>query len=131
MDNYELTFGGKAVGLTFNPSGDDADCKYHVSFTVPPVTENADVTFTVTATKLADNQPATGANTRAEVFLSDTHPAPNSGATTRETSPGVYQIWPIHFDASGQGTTRFHFFESCVDSETSQHGHAAFFINVP
>ncbi len=116
----------------FNTEGDDDDCKYHVKYSVSDVTEGADVTFTVTATKLADNDaPAAGANARAEVFLDDNHPAPNAGTATTEGDAGVYTITPVRFDAPGRWTVRFHFYENCVDSETSQHGHAAFFIDVP
>src|SRR5271165_55833 len=63
----------------YNSEGNDDDCKYHVAFTVTPVQKNINVTFTVTATTLVDGLPATGANTHAEVYLNDTHPAPNSG----------------------------------------------------
>ena len=38
----------------------------------------------------------------AEVFLSDSHPAPNSGAkTTEQSGTGIYAVGPIRFDASG------------------------------
>ena len=60
----------------FNAEGDDDDCKYHVSWTATPVCANADVTFTVTITRKADGQPATGATPRVEALLTSTHPAP-------------------------------------------------------
>jgi hypothetical protein len=116
----------------FNTEADDDDCKYHVSYAVTPVSLNAELTFTVTLTNKSDGRPATGADTRLEAFLGDTHPAPGSGATTRETSPGTYVISPVRFDKSGQWTARFHFFESCSDvAAASPHGHAAFLIEVP
>jgi hypothetical protein len=116
----------------YNSEGDDDDCKYHVKFTETPVRRNEHVTFTVTATTLTDGQPATGAAVLAEVFLNDTHPAPNSGQATTEKSGGVYGIGPIVFDAAGRWTVRFHLHEDCQDAtEDSPHGHAAFFIDVP
>ena len=116
----------------YNSEADDDDCKYHVKFTATPIRQNQNVTFTVTATTLADGQPATGANIEAEVFLNDTHPAPNSGQATNEKSGGVYDVGPIKFDAAGRWTVRFHLHEDCQDStEDSPHGHVAFYIDVP
>ena len=116
----------------YNSEADDDDCKYHVKFTATPIRRDQNVTFTVTATTLADGQPATGANIDAEVFLNDTHPAPNSGQATNEKSGGVYDVGPIKFDAAGRWTVRFHLHEDCQDStEDSPHGHVAFYIDVP
>jgi hypothetical protein len=116
----------------YNSAGDDDDCKYHVSFTETPIRPNQNVTFTVTATTKIDGQPETGANILAEVFLNDTHPAPNSGQTTTEKPGGVYDIGPIVFDAQGRWTVRFHLHEDCQDAtDDSPHGHAAFYIDVP
>jgi hypothetical protein len=115
----------------FNAEGNDDDCKYHVSWTSTPVRKGANVTFTVTLTKLADGTPATGAGVRAEVYLNDTHPAapPPQAA---ESSGGNYAVGPIMFDAPGNWTVRFHFYEQCSDvPEDSPHGHAAFFVRVP
>ena len=93
---------------------------------------NQNVTFTVTAVTKVDGLPATGANILAEVFLNDTHPAPNSGQATSEMPGGVYDIGPIVFDAMGQWTVRFHLHEDCQDAtDDSPHGHAAFYIEVP
>jgi hypothetical protein len=115
----------------YGTEGDDDDCKYHVKYTVSPIYENWDVTFTVTATKTVDGTPLTGASPRAEVYLDDKHPAPNTGSTATETSPGTYSVGPIQFDAPGRWTVRFHFYEDCSDlSELSPHGHAAFYIDV-
>lgn len=118
--------------VRYNTIADDDDCKYHVSYAASPVSENADVTFTATVLKKSDGSAASGAAANIEAFLSSTHPAPNSGATTHEVSPGVYTIGPIHFDAPGQWTVKFHFYEMCTDaSPASPHGHVAFFVNVP
>ena len=116
----------------YNSEADDDDCKYHVKFTATPIRRDQNVTFTVTATTLADGQAAAGANVGAEVFLNDTHPAPNSGQATNEKSGGVYDVGPIKFDAAGRWTVRFHLHEDCQDStEDSPHGHVAFYIDVP
>jgi hypothetical protein len=122
-----------------NSAGDDDDCKYHVSWTSTPIGENRDVTFTVTATTLADGKPAgssTGvgadANPIIEAYLTDTHPAPNTDQAATETTPGTYTIGPVRFDAPGKWTVRFHFYEVCSDiAGDSPHGHAAFFVLVP
>jgi hypothetical protein len=115
----------------YGTSGNDDDCKYAVSYTVDPICRNSGVFFTVTLKSALTNALVPMAMTRAEVFLSDTHPAPNSGATYVETSTGVYKVGPILFDAAGTWTVRFHFFENCADLPTSPHGHAAFFVVVP
>jgi hypothetical protein len=120
----------------YNSSGYDDDCKYFVSYTVDPICENIGVNFVVTVKDAITMKPITGINTspnklRAEVFLSDTHPANVSGVMTSETSTGVYKTGPIVFDAKGMWTVRFHFFENCVDQPNSPHGHAAFYVNVP
>jgi hypothetical protein len=116
----------------YNSSGDDDDCKYQVSFTATPVRRNENVTFTVTAKTLADLQAATGADIDAEVFLNDTHPAPNSGQGTTEKAGGVYDVVPIKFDAAGRWTIRFHLHEDCQDAtDDSPHGHIAFYVDVP
>jgi hypothetical protein len=115
----------------YNADGDDDDCKYHVSWTSTPVRENTNVTFNVTLTKLADMTPATGASLRAEVYLNDTHPA-QPPPVAKESSGGQYSLGPIKFDAPGDWTVRFHFFEDCNDTQPdSPHGHAAFFVRVP
>src|SRR5437867_328431 len=74
----------------------------------------------------------TAAKPRAEVYLSDVHPAPNTRQKPVEESPGTYTVGPIRFDAPGQWTVRFHFFEECADVlEESPHGHVAFLAQVP
>ena len=117
----------------FDSEADDDDCKYHVKWTASPVRQATDVSFTVTVSTKSDGQPATGMPVRAEVYLNDTHPAPNSHQVSTETAtPGTYAVGPIRFDASGQWTVRFHFHEDCEDTrDDSPHGHAAFFVQVP
>jgi hypothetical protein len=111
---------------------DDDDCKYHVSYSVTCVAKDQPVTFTVTLTSLADGTPVTGANPKTvEGTLNDMFPLPNSPTTSTETAPGVYIIGPVTFNRSGKWQVRFHFFETCNDTEDSKHGHAAFFVNVP
>jgi hypothetical protein len=110
----------------------DDDCKYDVSFTVTPVSQGENATFVVRLASRTDGLAVSGASTRHEVYLNDTHPAPNSGATVTESPAGTYTIGPVRFDASGRWTARFHFFETCADdSEQSPHGHAAFYLDVP
>lgn len=109
----------------------DDDCKYAVAYAVEPICRDVGAFFTVTLKDASTGALLPMAKTRAEVFLGDTHPAPNSGATTSEPSTGVYRVGPIVFDAAGTWTVRFHFFEDCADSVTSPHGHVAFFVTVP
>ncbi len=120
-------YGDTMYGL----SGNDDDCKYSVTYTVEPICRSVGAYFIVTLKSAITGALAPMAKTRAEVFLTDTHPAPNSGSTTAETAQGVYKVGPIVFDAAGTWTVRFHFFEDCTDSPTSPHGHAAFFMQVP
>ncbi len=117
---------------SYGYEADDDDCKYHVKWSATPICENAGVTFTVTVTTKTDGKPVTGAGTYIEAVLGDTHPAPDSNPTTKETTPGTYQIGPVRFDKPGQWTVRFHIHGECTDvAETSQHGHAGFFVDVP
>ncbi len=116
----------------YNSEGDDDDCKYHVTWASSSVAQNADVTFSVTAKKKSDGTPVTGAAPRLEVFLTDTHPAPNTVQVPTETAPGAYTVGPIRFDAKGAWTVRFHLNEDCSDlQDDSPHGHAAFYVTVP
>jgi hypothetical protein len=43
----------------------------------------------------------------------------------------VYEGGPLRFDQPGRWVVRFHFYESCNDSEVSPHSHVAFFVDVP
>jgi len=118
-------------------SNNDDDCKYRVSFTNDCVQKlgpgtGPGTTFRVTLTSLTNNMaPVPDADPYIESFLTETHPAGGNSKTT-VVAPGVYDIGPIAFDASGKWTVRFHFFADCSDVfEDSPHAHAAFFINVP
>jgi len=110
---------------------DDDDCKYHVKWSITPTHVNEDETVSVTIMRTVDGMPALGADPNLEIFLDETHPAPNSGASATDAGNGSYTIKGVRFDASGKWTLRFHMYESCVDGETSPHGHAAFFVTVP
>ena len=115
----------------YNATGYDDDCKYQVSWTATPVAVNTNVTFTVTATRLEDNQPAHCANIVVEAF-NDNTPAIPPPAATETGSSGVYTVGPIQFPVSGMWTVRFHLYEECNDTpDDSPHGHAAFYVNVP
>ncbi len=116
----------------YNAEADDDDCKYHVKFTTTAVRQRTNVNFTVTPTVKETGAAATGANVLAEVYLNDTHPAPNTNQKTTEQSGGTYVVGPVQFDAPGQWTVRFHLHDNCSDEPAdSPHGHAAFFIGVP
>jgi len=116
----------------YNSEGDDDDCKYHIQWSATQICENAGVVFTMKVTNKTDGTPLTGANTEAEIFLNPTHPAPTPFLTSTEGPPGTYVTQPARFDAPGQWTVRFHFFEECSDLlDDSPHGHAAFYVNVP
>jgi hypothetical protein len=116
----------------YNASGDDDDCKYHLSFTTTPVAKNSDIFITAVVMRKSDSKPATDADVEVEGLVSPTHPIPNSDAKTVETSPGTYKIGPLRFDASGRWTVRFHLYETCNEAqEDSPHGHAGFYFDVP
>ena len=115
----------------FNAEADDDDCKYHVKWTASTVCQSGDVYFNVTATKKTDGSALQGANPRLEVYLDESHPAPDSNQAATETAPGVYRVGPIRFDAAGRWTVRFHFFADCSDlPPDSPHSHVAFFLQV-
>ena len=115
----------------YGSEGEGDECKYHVKWTSTPVTKNGDVTLAIVATHRKDSLPVAAAKPYAEIFLNDTHPAPNTAVQTTETSPGNYTIGPVRFDAAGKWNVRFHFSADCADGEPSPHGHVAFFVNVP
>ncbi len=130
-----------AYGSTmYGTEGDDDDCKYHVQYSVGGICEDENVYFMVTATSKVDGTPVTGAATYAELCLNNTHIGPpgidsaypHGLQMVEESSPGTYKVGPVQFDAAGKWTVRFHFFEICTDTlADSQHGHAAFFVDVP
>lgn len=123
---------GDDYGVTlYNAEGDDDDCKYHVKWTATGIAKGSDATFNLVVTNKAGGSPVKMSPIRAEVFLDQTHPAPNSDQRAPESAAGTYAVGPIKFDASGQWTVRFHFHEECVDGADSPHGHVAFFVQVP
>lgn len=126
--------GGDYGDTNYGTEAFDDDCKYKVSWKSTPICDNADVTFTMTATTTVDDKPVTGAKPYVEAFKVDGNsvhfPAATKQAPT-EKSGGVYDIGPIKFNESGQWIIRFHLFEDCSDSEDSPHGHAAFYVKVP
>jgi hypothetical protein len=120
--------------VNFNAEADDDDCKYHLSFTSTDIILNKDVYFTVKATTLTDGKPASwGAEDTIEAFTEDkTHPAPDTVKAPVQSTTGTMKFGPLRFDRSGKWVVRFHIHEECEDfDEASQHGHGAFFINVP
>jgi hypothetical protein len=128
--------GMEELPVHFGSSADDDDCKYHASFTTTPVLVNAQVTFNITVTKLADSTAATNADVVLESYMADDlfHVIPNNGTKTTETpaGSGKYVMKPIKFDKSGRWVVRFHFSETCADIlEDSPHGHVAFYYDVP
>ncbi len=128
---------GEYSATQYAMKGTDDDCKYDVSWTSTDVCEGGDsgVYFTVTASTRTDGKPLTGANPYIEAVQSCLYPAPNpkSPAKTETTDlgNGSYKIGPIVFNRPGDWVVRFHFYGDCGDTETSPHGHAAFFVTVP
>lgn len=116
----------------FNAEGDDDDCKYHVAFEASCVERNRDVTLTLHASHRSDDSALVGAMPTTEIYLSDTHLAPNTKPKTVVVEPGVYTLGPVRFDKPGRWTVRFHLFEACLDArQDSPHGHVAFYVDVP
>ena len=126
--------GGDFGDTMYGTSGNDDDCKYAVSYTIPGgICQNGDTFFVATLKDAIMNQPVQHADhVRPEIFLtSNGTPVNTSASTTTETAAGVYKIGPVKFASAGNYTVRFHFYENCTDTPTSPHGHAAFFVNVP
>ena len=116
----------------YGTTGNDDDCKYHVTWSATPMCENEGVVFTFTATNAVDGTPVTGASAEAELFLTPTHPAPTPFVTSTEGPPGTYTTQSARFDKAGQWTVRLHLFESCSDLlGDSPHGHVSFYVDVP
>ena len=59
--------------------------------------------------------PDAGAGIARRGFLTDTHPAAPPPEAT-EAAGGKYTVGPIKFDAPGNWTVRFHFYEECNDA---------------
>jgi hypothetical protein len=124
---------GSHFGATmYNTEGDDDDCKYRVSWLSSPIQQNANVMFTLTATRLADGQPAKGANVGLTAFLTPTHPTPSPAINNGELPGGTYNIGPVIFDAPGMWTVRFVLYPTCSGMPAdSPQAHAAFYVAVP
>jgi hypothetical protein len=124
---------GSTYGATmYGTEADDDDCKYHLKWSASTVCENADVYFTLTATRRTDDTPLTGASPDLEVFLNATTPAAPPTQAPVEGPPGTYKAGPIRFSAAGRWTVRFHLDENCADLlPDSPHGHAGFYVDVP
>jgi hypothetical protein len=123
---------GAEGSVMFGSSGADDDCKYDVSWSASEIRRDVDVTFTVIAHARGLGTSVAGAAPRAEVYLNETHPAPNTEQASVEAPAGVYRVGPVRFDATGLWVVRFHLFEQCAEtSPDSPHGHAAFYVDVP
>jgi len=109
----------------------DDDCKYNVTYGVE-CTGGA-TTFSITLTsRVTPGMPLTGADPQIEALLGVAHPLPNPLPVTTEVGNGMYKISGVHFDMMGKWMVRFHFFETCLDTEeTSKHAHVSFWVNVP
>jgi hypothetical protein len=138
-----LTHDAQYGETLYNAAGHDDDCKYRVSWVSTPIRKGENVTFTVTAMsnagepleRIAAQKAGELALSRVEPYVpcdvSHAPPSADFRPSIVEISPGVFTVGPIVFDESGRWTLRFHFYESCFDSETSPHGHIAFFVDVP
>ena len=128
----------------YNSSGDDDECKYHVSWTSTPIQKDQPFTLTVTATDKASGTPletialqvaGKPSLSRIEPYmpceLGHHTPAADYDAPVTRTAPGTFSIGPLVLDKSGRWIIRYHFYEECYDSTTTPHGHIAFFVNVP
>ena len=117
----------------YNATGEDDDCKYHVSWTATTICFDAEVYFTLIVAARFDNAPQVGAAPTIEGFLTDTpgHVLPDTNQRAVELGGGRYRIGPVRFDASGQWTVRFQLYQDCADAEASPRGHVAFFVDVP
>jgi hypothetical protein len=120
--------------VRYNAEADDDDCKYHVSFsTSAPVALNSAVFFTAKVTRKSDGKPASwGAMDALEVLTEDmSHPVDVKDPPVQGPL-GTAKFGPVKLDRRGKWIVRFHIHEECTDNdEASQHGHVAFFINVP
>lgn len=128
----------------YNEAGDDDDCKYHMSWTSTSIEKDKPFTLTVSASNKATGEPLTTlaaqvagkpALSRIEPYMpcEPSHLAPNSDyeAPVTQIGPGKFSVGPVVFDRSGRWIIRYHFYEECLNSNTTPHGHIAFFVNVP
>jgi hypothetical protein len=120
--------------VRYNAAADDDDCKYHVSFTTSAaVALNTNVFFTAKATKKSDGTAASwGSMDALEVVTADMTQAVDVKDPPVQSPVGTAKFGPVKFNRSGKWIVRFHIHEECTDNdEASQHGHVAFFVNVP
>jgi len=129
----------------YNDSGDDDECKYHMSWTSTPIQKNQPFTVMVKATNLQtgaplanlpDQEPGTVALSRIEPFVpcDPVHLPPTStleGQHVTETGPGEFSVGPLVFDESARWEMRFHFYGDCFNNSATPHAHIAFFVDVP
>jgi hypothetical protein len=128
----------------YNSSGDDDDCKYHVTWSATPIQKNQPFTLTITATNkttgapletIAAQDPGKPALSRIEPFMpcEPSHLAPTSDyeAPVTQIGPGKFTVGPVVFDESGRWVIRYHFYEECFNNVTTPHAHIAFFVEVP
>lgn len=118
--------------IRFNGEADDDDCKYHVVLLSTGAAQQSDTTLTLSVTTKATGKPTVGAAPELEVYLSDSHPAPEVATKVTEPSPGTYVLAPVRFDTAGRWTVKVHLFDECTDvSEHSPHSHVSFAFDVP
>jgi hypothetical protein len=132
LHEADASLGSSYGPVLFGTSGADDDCKYDMSWSSSEIRRDVDVTFSLRLTARATSTPAKGAAPYPQIYLNESHAAPETNPLTTEGEPGTYQIGPVRFDAPGRWTVRFHAFPTCADlSPDSPHGHAAFYVDVP
>jgi hypothetical protein len=123
----------------FSHSGttaDDDNCKYDVSYGIEHAMDSCmaprgPAVLHVTLKSRITGMGVPGANPSIEAFLDDTHPLPNTPKqVVTDEGMGNYTIAGVGFDAEGAWTVRFHFFETCAETEKTKHGHVAFTVLV-
>jgi hypothetical protein len=124
-DGGEEDYPGPHSGTT----SDDDDCKYDVSYGVACEPGGLS-TFTVSLKSRVTGMGVPGANPSIEASFDDTpHPLPNTPKpVTTDLGMGNYKIAGVPLDKEGGWTVRFHFFEQCLESENTKHGHVAFTV---
>jgi len=128
----------------FNDSGDDDECKYHMTWSATPIAKNQPFTITVNATNLLTGEPldTIAAQVAGKPALSriepsipcqPSHLAPTAAyeAAVKQIGPGQFTVGPFSLDESGRWVIRYHFYEECLDSTTTPHAHVSFFVDVP
>jgi hypothetical protein len=116
-------------------TADDDDCKYDVSYGIEHAMDSCmargPAVLHVSLKSRITGMGITGAEPSVEVFLDPTHPLPSSPKqVVTDDGGGDYTIKNVPFDAEGAWTVRFHFFEKCLESAKTKHGHVAFTVIV-